>query len=162
MARAGCKVDANSLISSTSESVEEISSDSNDEEMSSSDTDSISEDNTAFFESTKEYLLSEDNEVVEWDEDYVDAVDFDEEYALYLNEGGAEGDVTSFAKHLCEYAPAPDNWKELFEKSLLENYDVVPDHYEDLGDGLYQVYVEVDGDVVPYVAVNCHTGWYHE
>ena len=31
-----------------------------------------------------------------------------------------------------------------FEKSLLENYGVTPYHYEDLGDGVYQVYVEIE------------------
>lgn len=52
-------------------------------------------------------------------------------------------------------------WKTEFEKSLLENYGVTPDHYEDLGDGVYQVYVEIDGKVVPYVAVDSVTGDYH-
>ena len=48
-----------------------------------------------------------------------------------------------------------------FEKSLLENYGVTPHHYEDLGDGVYQVYVEIDGKIVPYVAVDSTTGDYH-
>ena len=52
-------------------------------------------------------------------------------------------------------------WKTEFEKSLLENYGVTPDHYEDLGDGVYQVYVEIDGKIVPYVAVDSATGDYH-
>lgn len=52
-------------------------------------------------------------------------------------------------------------WKTEFEKSLLENYGVTPDHYEDLGDGVYQVYVEIDGRIVPYVAVDSTTGDYH-
>lgn len=52
-------------------------------------------------------------------------------------------------------------WKTEFEKSLLENYDVTPDHYEDLGNGVYQVYVEIDDKVVPYVAVGSATGDYH-
>ena len=54
-----------------------------------------------------------------------------------------------------------DAWKTEFEKSLLENYGVTPDHYEDLGDGVYQVYVEIDGKIVPYVAVDSTTGDYH-
>lgn len=54
-----------------------------------------------------------------------------------------------------------DAWKVEFEKSLLENYGVVPDHYEDLGGGVYQVYVEIDGKIVPYVAVDSVTGDYH-
>ena len=54
-----------------------------------------------------------------------------------------------------------ETWKTEFEKSLLENYGVTPDHYEDLGDGVYQVYVEIDGKIVPYVAVDSTTGDYH-
>lgn len=67
-----------------------------------------------------------------------------------------------------ESAPADDGdlsedgaWKTEFEKSLLENYGVTPDHYEDLGDGVYQVYVEIGGRIVPYVAVDSATGDYH-
>ena len=52
-------------------------------------------------------------------------------------------------------------WKIEFEKSLLENYGVTPDHYEDLGDGIYQVYVEKDGQIIPFVAVDSATGDYH-
>ena len=52
-------------------------------------------------------------------------------------------------------------WKTEFEKSLLENYGVTPDHYEDLGDGIYQVYVKIDGKVIPYVTVDSATGDYH-
>lgn len=54
-----------------------------------------------------------------------------------------------------------DGWKAEFERSLLENYGVTPDHYEDLGGGVYQVYVKIDGKVVPYVAVDSATGDYH-
>lgn len=56
---------------------------------------------------------------------------------------------------------ADEAWKQAFEESLWENYGVVPDHYEDLGDGVYQVYAEIDGKVVPYVAVDSATGDYH-
>ena len=67
-----------------------------------------------------------------------------------------------------EGAPADDGalsedgaWKTEFEKSLLENYGVTPDHYEDLGDGVYQVYVEIGGRIIPYVTVDSTTGDYH-
>ena len=33
--------------------------------------------------------------------------------------------------------------------------------HEDLGNGVYQVYVEIDGKLVPYVAVDSATGNYH-
>jgi hypothetical protein len=52
-------------------------------------------------------------------------------------------------------------WKIAFEKSLFDNYGVKPDHYEDLGDGIYQVYVEINGKIVPYVVVDSATGNYH-
>jgi len=58
-------------------------------------------------------------------------------------------------------APVSDNWKSLFENDLMDAYSVTPDHYEDLGDGSFQVFVKVDGKTVPYVTVNSRTGWYH-
>lgn len=58
-------------------------------------------------------------------------------------------------------ASEEEGWKADFEKSLLENYGVTPESYEDLGDGVYQVYVKIDGKLVPYVAVNSKTGDYH-
>ena len=58
-------------------------------------------------------------------------------------------------------ADTREPWKIEFEKSLLENYGVTPDHYEDLGNGVYQVYVVINGSVVPYVAVDSATGDYH-
>ena len=51
-------------------------------------------------------------------------------------------------------------WKEDLEKSLFENYGVIPKKYEDLGDGKYQVYVEVGGEVAPLVTVDSATGDY--
>ena len=58
-------------------------------------------------------------------------------------------------------ASTEEAWKIEFEKSLLENYGVTPEYYEDLGDGVYQVYVKIDGKVVPYVTVDSATGDYH-
>lgn len=58
-------------------------------------------------------------------------------------------------------ASTEEAWKIEFEKSLLENYGVTPEYYEDLGGGVYQVYVKIDGNIVPYVAVDSATGDYH-
>ncbi len=52
-------------------------------------------------------------------------------------------------------------WKIDFEKDLFKNYQVKPDHYEDLGNGIYQVYVVLNGKVVPFVTVDSATGDYH-
>ena len=51
-------------------------------------------------------------------------------------------------------------WKEDLEKSLFEIYGVIPKYYEDLRDGIDQVYVEVGGEVVPLVKVDSDTGDY--
>lgn len=60
-----------------------------------------------------------------------------------------------------EGEPSDDSWKEEFEKTLYEEYGVVPDHYEYIGNDVYQVYVKIDGKIVPYVAVNWKTGDFH-
>ena len=75
------------------------------------------------------------------------------------NEGDAPADENPTAD--ADTSANDEAWKTEFEKSLLENYGVTPDHYEDLGGGVYQVYVEIDGKVVPYVAVDSATGDYH-
>ncbi len=54
-----------------------------------------------------------------------------------------------------------EDWKTDFEASLLAQYGVTPDRYEDLGDGIFQVYVIIDGKSVPYVTVDSATGDYH-
>lgn len=54
-----------------------------------------------------------------------------------------------------------DEWKVKFEKELLEKYEATPVKYEDLGNGIYQVYVERDGKVIPFVTVDSATGDYH-
>lgn len=124
------------------------------------------ETNAAFFDAVKTYILEGQQELPEagqllWDGAFLDLVDFETEYRAYLDNGGQADDVLAFATYLTENAPAPENWKELFAQSLLENYEKTPTRYEDLGDGIYQVYVKIDDAEVPFVAVNSRTGWYH-
>ena len=52
-------------------------------------------------------------------------------------------------------------WKVALAEDLFNKYGVLPEYYEDLGDGIYQVYVEVGGEIVPFVTVNSATGDYH-
>lgn len=75
------------------------------------------------------------------------------------NEGDAPTNENPTAE--ADTSANDEAWKKEFEKSLLENYGVTPDHYEVLGDGVYQVYVEIDGKVIPYVTVDSATGDYH-
>ena len=58
-------------------------------------------------------------------------------------------------------APTDDSWKEKFEADLKENYGVTVDHYEFVGGTSYQVYVEINDEMVPYVCVDSATGRYH-
>ena len=60
-----------------------------------------------------------------------------------------------------EAAPDEEPWKTALADSLFEEYGVLPEYYEDLGDGIYQVYVEVGGAIVPFVTVDSATGDYH-
>ena len=69
--------------------------------------------------------------------------------------------ATTTESQLQEGEPSDDSWKKDFEKTLYEEYGVVPDHYEYIGNDVYQVYVEIDGKIVPYVAVNWKTGDFH-
>ena len=57
--------------------------------------------------------------------------------------------------------PEEEPWKTALAEELFEKYGVRPEYYEDLGDGIYQVYVEVGGEIVPFVTVDSATGEYH-
>ena len=60
-----------------------------------------------------------------------------------------------------EESPEDEPWKTALAEDLFEQYGVLPEYYEDLGDGIYQVYVEVGGEIVPFVTVDSATGDYH-
>ena len=57
--------------------------------------------------------------------------------------------------------PQEEPWKTALAEDLFEKYGVLPEYYEDLGNDIYQVYVEVGGEIVPFVTVNAITGDYH-
>lgn len=52
-------------------------------------------------------------------------------------------------------------WHEELADELLETYGVLPEYYEELGDGSYQVYAEVGGEILPFAILNAATGEYH-
>lgn len=54
-----------------------------------------------------------------------------------------------------------ESWKTAFAETLLENYGILPEYYEDLGDGIYQVYAEVGGEVILVGTVDSATGEFH-
>ena len=60
-----------------------------------------------------------------------------------------------------EESSEEEPWKTALAEDLFEQYGVLPEYYEDLGDGIYQVYVEVGGEIVPFVTVDSATGDYH-
>ena len=73
-------------------------------------------------------------------------------------EESAEGDTLPAN---WEKATEDEPWKAALAEDLLQKYGVLPKYYEDLGDGIYQVYAEVGGEIVPFVTVNSATGDYH-
>lgn len=76
----------------------------------------------------------------------------------------AETSATDAASQPAGESPSfspEEAWKTAFEENLWENYSIRPHHYEDIGSGVYQVYVEIEGKVVPFVAVDSATGEYH-
>ena len=60
-----------------------------------------------------------------------------------------------------EEASEDEPWKAALAEDLFQKYGVLPEYYEDLGDGIYLVYVEVGGEIVPFVTVDSATGDYH-
>ena len=59
-------------------------------------------------------------------------------------------------------ASEEEPWKSELAEDLFETYGVLPEYYEDQGDGIYLVYVEVGGEVIPFVTVDSATGEYHQ
>ena len=80
-------------------------------------------------------------------------------YWVYGDQGETAGGNTIPSNW--EKATEDEPWKAALAENLLQKYGVLPKYYEDLGDGIYQVYVEVGGEIVPFVAVNSATGDYH-
>lgn len=52
---------------------------------------------------------------------------------------------------------AEEPWMAAFGEALFEKYGVLPEYYEDLGGGIYMVYVEVGGEIMPFGTVNAET-----
>ena len=81
----------------------------------------------------------------------------DEASATDAEEAPADESAPTGAEEASEEEP----WKAALAEDLFEKYGVLPEYYEDLGDGIYQVYVEVGGEVGPFVTVDSSTGDYH-
>ena len=58
-------------------------------------------------------------------------------------------------------ADSSESWMQTLAEELFEKYGVLPEYHEDLGNGLYQVYVEVGGEILPFGTVNAATGEFH-
>ena len=77
-------------------------------------------------------------------------------YWAYGDRGDSEALPSGWEK-----ATEDEPWKVTLAEDLFQKYGVLPEYYEDLGDGIYQVYVEVGGEIVPFVTVDSATGDYH-
>ena len=77
-------------------------------------------------------------------------------YWTYGDRGDSEATPSGWEK-----ATEDEPWKVTLAEDLFQKYGVLPEYYEHLGDGIYQVYVEVGGEIVPFVTVDSATGDYH-
>lgn len=117
-------------------------------------------------EKTKDFILVGQKDRPEagqyhWTEEFLNLLDMESLYVDYVAAGGEADAVEGFAAYLTQNAPVPENWKEMFEAAFAEAYGLKVVKYELIQDTFYQVYVEMDGTVVPYVVVDARTGYYH-
>lgn len=52
---------------------------------------------------------------------------------------------------------AQEPWMAAFGEELFRQYGVLPEYYENLGDGRYAVYVEVGGEIMRFGTVDAQT-----
>lgn len=52
---------------------------------------------------------------------------------------------------------AQEPWMAALAEELFQQYGVLPEYYEDLGDGRYAVFVEVGGEIMPFGTVDAET-----
>ena len=76
-------------------------------------------------------------------------------------DAASTGEEETTAPETAPIGAEEEAWKTALAEDLLEKYGVIPEYYEDLGDGIYLVYVEMGGKVVPFVTVDSATGEYH-
>ena len=115
---------------------------------------------------TKDYILTgqgdkPDADKIKWSETFLNEVDMDTVYQVYIADGGKAEDIPAFAQYLTLHAPIADNWQEMTAADLLKSYDEKISKIELISDDVYQVYVTIDGADVAYVAVNARTEYFH-
>ena len=116
------------------------------------------------------YTLEGEHLTAELKQATKDEISAPQDWTIDFNITATDGDVMLTMPYedtmvAWSHGEAPDSdtedWKVDFEASLLEQCNVTPDRYEDLGDGVYQVYVTINGESVTYVTVDSATGAYH-
>lgn len=113
-----------------------------------------------------DYILNDQDDKpaadrLNWSKSFLEQVDIDKLYDEYVADGGNADDIEEIAKYVTLNAPVSDNWEELFENDLSEAYGEKVSKLESLEDDLYQAYVNIDGEDVPYVVVSSRTGYFH-
>ena len=137
---------------------------------SSTNTIQPSSDNSSqnIYEKVKDYIINGQNnlsdaERLNWSKRFLDQVNLEDLYKKYTYSGGDANNVQDFAKYITLNAPPSNNWKELFEKDYYDLYGktLKITKIVNLGDDLYQIYINQNGSEVPFVVVSSRTGYFH-
>lgn len=160
------KLDQDSINSSKENNTDQDSTSAAEENNTDQDSTSSAEEINNIDESIKNYIVNEQKEIpesqrIKWSERFLNQLNIEDKYNQYLLSGGNKNDLKEFANYLTLNASAPDNWKELFEEDLYDKYGEKVTRLEHLQDGLYQAYIEKDGQEIPYVVVSSKTGYFH-
>ena len=110
----------------------------------------------------------------EWDESFLEqltAEDIEDVYQAFLEAGGVDNDMESFATYLSSHAPIYRNWQKLAVAVVERTHEGEVVRFEHLGEvtcasghlytDLYTAYIDIDGSEVPIVTISSRTGAIH-
>lgn len=117
-------------------------------------------------EEVKDYIINGQGDKPEamklkWSKTFLIELDITSLYSNYISDGGDPDDIEALAKYITLNAEPMENWQQLFEKDLYEDYGEKVVRLEQLEEDLYQAYIEKDGKEIPYVVVSSRTGYFH-
>lgn len=120
------------------------------------------------YKKVKDYIINGQNnlsnaERLNWSKRFLDQVNLQYLHKKYTHSGGDANNIQDFAKYITLNAPPAKNWEALFKKDFYDLYGktLKITKVVNLGDDLYQIYINQNGSEVPLVVVSSRTGYFH-